>query len=181
MIEGVVAAPVAAVWSAWTTADGLLRVQYQAPGRLGDAGTIENRILAFEPQRTLALRVAGFAWRQRVGEMWTVLSVGPTAEGQTRLRITSPGLADDDEAQRLRACFDKGNRYTLGLLQKRFPPWAHGPGRHRPGASTPTGKSGAAMARAGALHHQGLLGCLPLECGETSGNRLCNLRGLSVV
>lgn len=143
VIEGVVAAPVAAVWSAWTTADGLqawlapqadidlrldglLRVQYQPQGRLGDASTIENRILAFEPQRMLALRVAkapeGFAWRQRVGEMWTVLSFEPTAEGQTRLRITSLGLADDDEAQRMRAYFDKGNRYTLGLLQKRFQP-----------------------------------------------------------
>lgn len=143
VIEGVVAAPVAAVWSAWTTADGLqawlapladidlrldglLRVQYQPQGHLGDASTIENRILAFEPQRMLALRVAkapeGFAWRQRVGEMWTVLSFEPTAEGQTRLRITSLGLADDDEAQRMRAYFDKGNRYTLGLLQKRFQP-----------------------------------------------------------
>src|SRR5690349_5860849 len=73
--EAVVDAPIAAVWNAWTTADGLrawlaphadidlrvgglMRSNYNAQGRLGDEGTIENRVLAYEPQRMLAIQVA---------------------------------------------------------------------------------------------------------------------------
>jgi len=139
--EGVIAAPVDQVWAAWTTTEGLkawvaphaditleldgrMRTNYSPEGRLGDAGTIENRILAFEPRRMLSIRVAkppeNFPFRERVGEMWTILYFEPTADGKTKLRIVGLGFGADETAQKMRAFFQAGNDYTLTMLQKRF-------------------------------------------------------------
>src|SRR5580765_3791325 len=72
--EGVVNAPVEDVWKVWTTSEGykalgvaladvdfriggLIRSRYSANGTLGDAETIQNRILAYEPMRMIAIRI----------------------------------------------------------------------------------------------------------------------------
>lgn len=141
--EGVVAAPVAAVWAAWTTPaglkswlapqadidlriDGLMRANYDPKGTLGDAATIENRVLAFEPEKMLSIRVAKapekFPFRHKVGEMWTVLYFQPTPDGKTLLRIVGLGFGSDEDSQRMKTFFQQGNAYTLGQLQKRFAP-----------------------------------------------------------
>src|SRR5688572_21900248 len=71
--EVVIDAPVAEVWKAFTTSEGWkllgvaqadvdfrvggkIRTHYEADGVLGDEGSIENTILAFEPERMLAFR-----------------------------------------------------------------------------------------------------------------------------
>lgn len=139
--EGLVDAPVGEVWSAWTTAaglrswlapkvdidlriDGLLRVNASPTGTLGDAATIENRILAFEPERMLAIRVsrapADFPFRDEVAAMWTVLSLEAAPEGRTRVRIVGLGFAPDERSRRMRAFFEQGNAFTLARLQQRF-------------------------------------------------------------
>lgn len=139
--EGVVGAPVVAVWNAWTTAaglkswlaphadidlriDGLMRSNYDPKGSLADPGTIENRILAYEPERMLTIRVAKapdkFPFRSKVGDMWTVVYFQPLADGQTHLRIVGLGFGSDDESQRMKEFFNQGNAYTLAQLQKRF-------------------------------------------------------------
>jgi uncharacterized protein YndB with AHSA1/START domain len=139
--EGVVNAPVAAVWRAWTTTDGLkswlaphadidlridglMRSNYDAKGTLGDQGTIENRVLAYEPERMLSIRVAKaperFPFKAKVGEMWTVLYFTPTPEGGTKLRIVGLGFGKDEESQRMKTFFEQGNAYTLVQLQKRL-------------------------------------------------------------
>lgn len=139
--EGVIDAPVDAVWSAWTTTDGLkswlapqvdidlrldglMRANYDPQGTLGDPGTIENRILTYEPGRLLSIRVAkapeDFPFRAIVGEMWTVLHFTPTAEGKTHLRIVGLGFGPGEEAQKMRAFFQQGNDYTLVQFQKHF-------------------------------------------------------------
>ena len=141
--EGVVAAPVAAVWSAWTTTaglkawlaphaeidlriDGLMRSNYDPKGSLGDAGTIENRVLAYEPERMLSIKVAKapekFPFRARIGDMWTVLYFQPTADGQTLLRIVGMGFGADEESRKMMEYFRQGNAFTLAQLQKRFRP-----------------------------------------------------------
>lgn len=141
--EGVVNAPVTAVWAAWTTGDGLrswvaphadidlrldglMRTNYNPQGTLGDPGTIANRILAFEPGRLLAIRVAqapdNFPFRAIVGQMWTVLHFTPTPEGRTHLRIVGLGFGPGEEEQKMRAFFQQGNDYTLMQLQKHFTP-----------------------------------------------------------
>lgn len=141
--EGVVSAPVAAVWNAWATTagltswlaphadidlrvDGLMRSNYDPKGSLGDAGTIENRVLAYEPERMLSIKVVTapekFPFRSRIGDMWTVLYFQPTPDGKTTLRIVGLGFGPDAESQKMKAYFKEGNAYTLAQLQKRFPP-----------------------------------------------------------
>lgn len=139
--EGMIDAPVAEVWSSWTTTggleawlaphaeidlriDGLMRTNYDKNGSLGDSGTIENRILAFDPERMLSIRVAtapaNFPFKDRVSEMWTVLYFQPTPDGKTLLRIVGLGFGSDPESQKMKAFFKQGNDYTLKQLQKRF-------------------------------------------------------------
>ncbi|WP_374667626.1 SRPBCC domain-containing protein [Ramlibacter sp.] len=139
--EAVIAAPRAVVWQAWTTAEGLrswlaphadidlrlgglMRSNYNPAGALGDAGTIENRILAYEPQRMLAIQVARaperFPFPNAIRSMWTVIHLDDADGGHTRVRAVSMGFTDDDESARMRAFFERGNAYTLQQLQQRF-------------------------------------------------------------
>jgi len=139
--EGVVSAPVAAVWNAWATTsglkswlaphadidlriDGLMRTNYDPKGSLGDSGTIENRVLAYEPERMLSIKVAKapeqFPFRSKIGDMWTVLYFHPTPDGKTTLRIVGMGFGTDVESQKMKEFFKEGNAYTLIQLQKRF-------------------------------------------------------------
>ncbi|CAN5473749.1 hypothetical protein BH10PSE17_BH10PSE17_02400 [soil metagenome] len=139
--EGIIDAPVDAVWNAWTTADGLetwlapnvdidlridglMRVNYDPGQVLGGPSTIENRIMAYELERMLSIRVTrapdGFPFIGRIGEMWTVLYFQPTADGRTSLRVVGMGFGSDAESQQMKAFFIQGNAATLVLLQKRF-------------------------------------------------------------
>ncbi len=139
--EGVVNAPVAVVWNAWTTSaglkswlapqaeidlriDGLMRSNYDANGSLGDPGTIENRILAFEPERMLSIRVAKapekFPFKEQISDMWTVLYFQDTPDGKTLLRIVGLGFRSNEESQKMKEYFKRGNAFTLTQLQKRF-------------------------------------------------------------
>ena len=139
--EGVVNAPVTAVWSAWATTpglkswlaphaeidlriDGLMRSNYDPKGSLGDPGTIENRVLAYEPERMLSIKVAKapekFPFKSRIGDMWTVLYFQPTPDGKTTLRIVGMGFGTDDESQKMKEFFKQGNAYTLAQLQQHF-------------------------------------------------------------
>ena len=141
--EGTVSAPVSAVWNAWTTTDGLkswlapqvdidlridglMRTHYDPKGSLGDPGTIENKVLAFEPEKMLSLRVAKapekFPFKHQVGDMWTVLYFQATPEGKTHLRIVGLGFGSDEASQRMKAFFQQGNAFTLAQLQKHFAP-----------------------------------------------------------
>lgn len=140
-VEGTVDAPVAQVWSAFATSDGLqswlaphadielriggaMRSNYDPKGVLGDGGTIVNQVLAFEPARMLAMRVAkapdAFPFPNAVQAMWTVIYLDPATADRTRLRVVSLGFGDDDESQRMRAFFERGNAATLQQLQQRF-------------------------------------------------------------
>ncbi|MET0281533.1 MAG: SRPBCC domain-containing protein [Steroidobacteraceae bacterium] len=139
--EGVIEAPVAQVWNAWATSrglrawlsphadidlrvGGLMRSNYNEKGTLGDAGTIENKVLSFEPQRMLSIQVArapaDFPFRARVGEMWTVLYFTPAPGNKTLLRIVALGFKPDADAQVMRDFFNRGNAATLTQLQEYF-------------------------------------------------------------
>lgn len=141
--EGIVKAPPSAVWKAWTTSeglrswlaplaeidlriDGLMRTNYNAKGALGDDGTIENRILSFEPERMLSIKVAkapaSFPFPNAVKDMWTVIYLQEQEGGRTLVRAVGLGFTDDPESVRMREFFQKGNDFTLQELQKHFEP-----------------------------------------------------------
>ncbi len=141
--EGAIEASVRAVWEAFTTSaglkswmapladidlrlDGKMRANYRADGTLGDTNTIVNRILSFEPERMLSIRVdqapTGFPFPEAVKSMWTVIHFEPVSGNRTHMRIVGLGFTDTPESVRMRAFFDKGNTYTLQRLQERFAP-----------------------------------------------------------
>lgn len=137
----VVAAPLDAVWAAWTTGDGLrswlaphaeidlriggrMRSNYNAQGTLDDPQAIENVVLSFEPQRMISIRVAkapaNFPFPNAIGEMWTVLYFEAAGRNATRVRVVGMGFNGSDESQRMRAFFERGNATTLEQLQRHF-------------------------------------------------------------
>ena len=139
--EGIVEAPLDAVWAAWTTSEGLrswmaphaeidLRVggrmlaNYNAQGTLGDPQTIENTILSFEPKRMLSIKVAkhpaGFPFPNAIQRMWSIVYLEAVAPGRTHIREVSLGFEADEESQKMRAFFNQGNATTLNQLQRHF-------------------------------------------------------------
>lgn len=139
--ESTIDAPVDAVWAAWTTSEGLrawlaphaetelrlgglMRTNHNAKGSLGDPGTIENTILSFEPKRMLSIKVfkapQTFPFPNAVQQMWTVLYFEPAGADKTRLRVVGLGFGPDEESQKMRDFFEKGNEFTLKQLQAHF-------------------------------------------------------------
>jgi uncharacterized protein YndB with AHSA1/START domain len=142
--EGFVNAPVAEVWRLFTTSEGFLasgaakaevrlavggeiRSHYDPKGTLGDTETIVNEILAYEPERMLAMRIkqapASFPYRQATTDgTWTVIYFTPAGADMTLLRIVGLGYRDDAQSQAMRQFFTQGNRRTLDDMAKRYRP-----------------------------------------------------------
>ena len=141
--EGVVNAPVEEVWKVFSTSEGYkalgpalaevdlriggtIRSRYRSDGTLGDAETIENVILAYEPPRMLAIKIQKppqtFPFKEAWKNTWTVLTLTPLDGGRTLLRASSLGFGTDEESVAMRRFFEAGNQQTIGLLQKRFAP-----------------------------------------------------------
>jgi uncharacterized protein YndB with AHSA1/START domain len=139
--EAIIEAPVEAVWAAWSTGaglrewlaphaeiemriGGLMRTSYNAQATLGDASTIENVVLSFEPGRMLSIRVAktpeGFPFPNAIQHMWTVIYLEPLDSGRTRIRVVGLGFGPDEEFLRMRDFFQRGNDATLRGLQNHF-------------------------------------------------------------
>ena len=139
--EGLVDAPLEAVWAAWTTGDrlrswlaphaeidlrvgGLMRTNYNPRGALGDPQTIENTVLSFDPGRMLSIKVAktpdGFPFPNAIQQMWTVVYFEAAGPDRTRVRVVSLGFRPDEESQKMRAFFERGNATTLEQLQRHF-------------------------------------------------------------
>jgi len=129
------------VWAAFATSDGLqawmaphaaidlrvgglMRANYNPQGELGDAQTIENVILSFEPQRMLSIKVAkapaGFPFANAVREMWTVLYFTAAGPKRTSVRGVTLGFSTDPESQRMREFFVAGNDTTMTRLKRYF-------------------------------------------------------------
>ena len=137
--EVVVEAPVAEVWAAWTTQRGLEswlarnakvelkpegRYETNAFGEIGEPGTVEMRVLAFEPERMLALSTSAppdeFPEVAAAEDTWAVVSLYPIDENNTRVEYTMLGWREGDEWDRARKFFDQADRYLLEMLRRRF-------------------------------------------------------------
>jgi uncharacterized protein YndB with AHSA1/START domain len=141
--EAIVNAPPDQVWSAFTSKAGLeswmvahaevdlklgghLKTQYDPNGTTDDASAIANEFLSYEPQRMLSYRVvkapATFPFPDAIKKMWTVVYFEPQGDKATRVRVVCLGFTDDEQSQKMRAFFNRGNAITLEHLQKRFAP-----------------------------------------------------------
>lgn len=147
----VVPAPVASVWSAFTTTEGyrswavpvanvdfriggIIEASYAPNAKLGDADNIRNEIVAYAPERMFAIRnrhaprdvpfdVATFQ------SMQTVVLLDDLGNGQTRVSIVQPGYKSTDAHAALWKFFEWGNGATLVALRDRF---ANPPGDAKP-------------------------------------------------
>ncbi len=141
--EGFINTSPAEVWRIFTTAEGYkrtgvaqaevdlriggaIRTHYDPKGRLGDAKTIVNEILAYEPERMLALRIkqapADFPYPDAIAGTWTVIYLTPAGEGMTQVRIIGLGYTDEPQSQAMRKFFAEGNRWTLDHIAKPYWP-----------------------------------------------------------
>ena len=127
VLEAVVNAPVAEVWKVFSTPEGFkrlgvaqcdmdfriggaIRTHYNPEGVLGDEGTIESEILAFEPERMIAFRVRkppkDFPFSEDTWKgTWTVATFTDLGGGRTHVRLTGMGYTTAEESQTMRAFF----------------------------------------------------------------------------
>lgn len=139
--EGLVAAPIGEVWRVFSTSEGYkalgpalaevdlrvggaIRSRYSKDGTLGDGESIENVILAFEPPTMMAIRIAkppsSFPFKQAWKQTWTVITLRSLDAKRTQVRIASLGFGTDPESVAMRQFFEKGNQFTIEVLQKHF-------------------------------------------------------------
>ena len=137
--EAVIAAPRSKAWAAMTTKAGLeawcvkhasmdlrvggsMKTVYDAAAKIGDPSTIENEIIAFDPERMLALKVKtpprGFPFPNAVKSMWTVTYFEDAGDGKTKVTCRGLGYGADPESQKMRAFFARGNAHTLAQMKK---------------------------------------------------------------
>lgn len=135
-----VAAPVADVWKAWTTeegvksffapgahiepkVDGAYEIFFNPAGEPGMRGADGMRILAFEPERRLA-----FTWNAppsiptiRGQRTMVVVELRPAGEKKTFVRFTHLGWGDGEDWDKAYAYFDTAWRtFVLPNLKARF-------------------------------------------------------------
>jgi uncharacterized protein YndB with AHSA1/START domain len=139
--EGVVEAPVEEVWKILATSEGYkvlgpalaevdlrvggtIRSRYGADGTLGDAETIENTILAYEPPTMMAVRIAkppaSFPFKNAWKSTWTVMTLVRIENGKTLLRAASLGFGADEESVAMRRFFEAGNQSVIANVQRHF-------------------------------------------------------------
>jgi uncharacterized protein YndB with AHSA1/START domain len=138
----VVAAPLAAVWEALTTSDGwrgwaapfaqvdfrlggVIETSYQPGAQAGAAGNIRNQIIAYLPQRMLAIRnvqappnapfdVPAFQ------SLHTVVLLAPINPQATRVSFIQPGYGGGEPFDTVLKHFRFGNGWSLEKLQECF-------------------------------------------------------------
>jgi uncharacterized protein YndB with AHSA1/START domain len=91
---------------------------------LGDEETIVNRILAYEPQRMIAMRIERppktFPFKEAWKTTWTVVTLTDVGNNRTHVRAASMGFGTDEESMAMRRFFEAGNASTLKALQDHF-------------------------------------------------------------
>ncbi|MFN0131949.1 MAG: SRPBCC domain-containing protein [Phycisphaerales bacterium] len=155
VVAGIVKTSPKELWKVWTTPEGfkklgvakaeidlrpggLIRSHYDPAGVVGDEGTIENEILAFEPERMLAIRIhkppKGFPFEKAWKGTWTVISMADLGDGTTHVRIVGLGYDESAESVAMREFFAKGNGWTLQRLAQQFDSSAPAPAATAHGA-----------------------------------------------
>ena len=139
-LTAVAPAPPAAVWQALTSAEGwrrlgvqsaavdfrvggMIETNYRPEVPVGDRSNIKNEIVAYVPERLLAIRNVqappGFANAAELATTATVIELQPHADG-TRVTLTGVGFRPGAAYDALFGQFRGGNRWTLAALAASF-------------------------------------------------------------
>ncbi len=126
------------VWEAFTTTGGLKswvapladidfrvggkwRANYNKDGELGDATTIENTILSYDPKRMLSIKATGFPkgfpFEEAARQTWSVFYFTKVSDTKTKVTTVGLGYTDSEQSQKMRSYFKTANRYTAGKLK----------------------------------------------------------------
>ncbi|MFO1315835.1 MAG: SRPBCC domain-containing protein [Burkholderiales bacterium] len=144
----VVPARAADVWKAFTTSEGFaswaapvafvdfrlgghIEATYDPQGKIGAPGNIRNEIVAFVPERVLAIRNTqappSTAFDAPTFQtLHTVIFLDAAGPEATRVTIVQPGYGTGDKYDGVYAHFARGNAWSLQQLAKRF---AEGPAK----------------------------------------------------
>jgi uncharacterized protein YndB with AHSA1/START domain len=102
---------------------GEIETSYDRSARIGGPGNIHNRIVSFEPNRSLVIQIAqappGFPHAEEAQNLSTSLELEPRG-GRTLVRVTMSGFREGEAYDALRRFFDAGNAYTLNKLAERI-------------------------------------------------------------
>lgn len=138
--EAVIDAPVGDVWATLSTEagwkmwgprfahfdlrhGGSIETGYHEGADRGDPRNIIHRIIAFAPERMIALQVVqapegGPADPAAVKQVWGVYELEPLGENRTRLRISGVGYGSDEASTRILEFFKAGNVYSIELMKQ---------------------------------------------------------------
>ncbi len=143
-----VAASPETVWRTLTTADGwkrfavafadlemkvggIIETSYNANAKRGDPDNIKNEIVAYIPERMLAIRCVqtprNFKYQQEFFSTSTVFEISPAGNQSTRIGITAVGYRPGEAYDDLFKKFRWGDAYTLEKLRALFDPKATPP------------------------------------------------------
>jgi uncharacterized protein YndB with AHSA1/START domain len=139
--SAVIDAPIKEVWRAWTEAGeikkwmvaeaefelkigGKMRTAYAAGTKLDGPDSIENTVIAYDPERMLTIRVtrapAKFPFKEAIAKCWTVIYLLPVDERRTEVVVRMLGYDHTEESQTMKGHFRSGNQYTLDKLKEHF-------------------------------------------------------------
>jgi uncharacterized protein YndB with AHSA1/START domain len=134
-------APLADVWTTMTTSEGirsfiapvtLLELKsggcfctnYTPGTKIGDPGTINNRVLSYIPRQMLSAKinlVDIFPPKPRAeNTLFLVMEFSERDPHTTHVKASLLGFGEGDEWNKVYRFFDTGNAYTFGQLYKRF-------------------------------------------------------------
>jgi uncharacterized protein YndB with AHSA1/START domain len=139
--------PPATIFAGFTTAEGIkkhwfvakakvdfrvggtIRTCYEPEGDVDAPTAIINTILAYEPDRMLAIKPTAPqgspVWLQKICESgWSVLRIEPIGDNHSRLTLTGMGYPEagiDPDYDKAYEFFQKGDRWTLDKLAALYP------------------------------------------------------------
>lgn len=136
-----VGAPVHEVYAAFTTTEGfsswavpvtkvdlriggIMESSYDAKARIGDPDNIRNEIIAYVPDRLLAIRNVQAPAALRNADLFqrtvTIIEFTSIDAGHTRVTMTNAGYGAGEGFAKLYQNFEWGDAYSLAQLRKRF-------------------------------------------------------------
>jgi uncharacterized protein YndB with AHSA1/START domain len=103
---------------------GFVRTNHAPDGKIGDARTVTNRILALQPKQKISFQTAevpeGIPMVASLIGTWYEIQLKPLTRDQTRVRCVGRGFSGGPMGYAARAFADRGSIWALQQLQKVF-------------------------------------------------------------